>query len=598
MPYKLILIIATIFSILFSLSNGLTLYSVVPIFDTLAEAEKTFSFSISEEKRNLLLNKNLSFIDRLKTLEARAKQTANSYLASKTREEILFTVSIAIIPLVLLRAIFDFFARCLFSYAGNSAVLNIRTEIFSHLIRLSYKYFQRSRSGEIISRITRDVIPLSTAVSTEIYNFVSGVILLVTNIIILSLISWKLILFIVILAPIMAFPIGYLGNLVKKFTTKIQEGFADVSSHLQETFSGIKVIKSFSMEGYEDKRFIKINNKIFSRDLKRRIFQNLNPSIVELIGAIAAIAVFIYGGYQIINGMITSGEFIFFMLIVLNLFNPIKMISNAINGAKAGEAASKRIFEILELPPENYKDGIKGSFSKAIQFKNASFKYADNYVLKDINILIEKGKTTAIVGASGSGKTTILNMIASFYSPTKGEILFDNQNGTALSLDWIRKLVAIVPQEVFLFHGTILENITCGKSYDMKSIIEAAKISHAHDFISNIPEGYNTIVGERGAQLSGGERQRISIARAILADPEIILFDEATSALDYESEKLIQDSLAYLLKTRTSVIVSHRLSTIKHADIIYLIERGKIVDGGTHSEMISRNSSYRMLFQY
>ena len=383
---------------------------------------------------------------------------------------------------------------------------------------------------------------------------------------------------------------------MRKYTRKIQEGFADISSHLQETFSGIKVIKSFSMEGYENERFKKINLRIFTRDLKRRIYQNLNPSIVELIGAIAAIALFIYGGYQIINGQITSGEFIFFILIALNLFDPIKMISNSINGTKAGEAASKRIFAILEYQAENYKKGVPGKFNRSIRFENVFFQYSDKYVLKNINITIPKAKSTAIVGSSGSGKSTILNMITSFYSPTQGEILFDDCSETNLSLDWIRNEIAVVTQEVFLFHGTILENITCGKHYDLERVIEAATISHAHEFISKLPEGYNTIVGERGILLSGGERQRISIARAVLANPEIILFDEATSALDSESEMLLQDSLDYLFKNRTSVIVSHRLSTIKHADIIYLIENGAIIDKGTHSDMLSRSENYRKLF--
>ncbi|MCP4727837.1 MAG: ABC transporter ATP-binding protein [bacterium] len=566
--------------------------------DTLTEKGETFGFSISEENILLLQKEHPGFIDTLKALQIKTKQAVNSYLSSKTRKETLIIVSMAIIPLVFIRSLFDFFARLLFSIAGNRAVLNIRTDIFSHLIKLPFKYFHKERSGEIISRITRDVIPLTTAVSTEVYNFISGIMLLVTNIIILSIISWKMILFILLLAPFIAFPIARLGNMVRMYTRKIQEGFADASSHLQETFSGIKVIKSFGMERYESARFKNINNKIFSRDLKRRIFQNLNPTIVELLGAMATIALFIYGGYQIINGRITSGEFIFFILIVLNLFDPVKMISNSINGTKAGEAAAHRIIDIMQFPVEDFTAGTEGSFSKSIEFRDISFKYADDFILKDINISIPRGKTTAIVGSSGSGKSTILNMITAFYSPTKGEIFFDDINEKDLSLNWIRKGIAFVTQEIFLFHGSILENITCGKNVDMQRVIEAAKIAHAHEFITKLPGGYNTTVGERGTLLSGGERQRISIARAILSDPEIILFDEATSALDSESEKMIQDSLSFLLKGRTSVIVSHRSSTIQYADLIYFIENGTIADKGTHSELMSRNESYRMLFNY
>lgn len=598
LPYKLTLITASFFAILFSISNGLTYYSVVPIIDTLADSGKAIEFSISKEEQALLDKNDPGFTDQIRSLPASVKKALNSFFRSKTRNEILITVSIGIIPLVAIRALLDFIAQFLFSLAGNKAVLAIRKKLFSHLISLPYKYFHKSRSGEIISRITRDVEPLAAAVSTEIYNFVSGIILLITNIVILSLISVDMILFVLIVIPFIAVPINSLGNIVKKYQKKIQEGFGDVSSHLQETFSGIKVIKSFGMERFENNKFNIINNRIFSRDLKKRVYQNLNPAIVELLGALAAVVLFIYGGYQIINGHITSGEFIFFMLIVLNLFNPVKMISEAVNGTKAGEAASRRIFDILDYPEEDFISGTDGTFRTGIRFIDVSFKYTDNYVLEGVNIDILKGRSTAIVGPSGSGKSTILNMIASFYSPTEGRVLFDEIDTRGLSLGWLRQQTAVVTQEVFLFHGTVLENITCGIDFPKEQVIEAAKIAHAHEFIMDLPLGYDTIVGERGALLSGGERQRISIARAVLADPEIILFDEATSALDSESEKLIQDSLEYLFKNRTSVIVSHRLSTIRNSDLIYLIENGKIIDKGTHTEMAERSEGYRRLFSY
>ena len=596
LPYKFILITAVLFSMLFSISNGLTLYSIVPIIDTLSSGDKTFEFSVPDDSLKLLGETNLNIIETAKSTLIIIKQNINFYLKNKTKKEILLLFSITVVPLVIIRGLFEFISKILFSYAGNRAILSIRVRLFSHLIKLPYGYFHRERSGEIISRITIDVIPLSTAVSAEINNFISGVIMLATNIIILSLISWKLMIFIVAVMPFIVLPISYFGNLVKKFTRKIQEGFADASSHLQETFTGIKVIKSFGMEPFEDSRFKTLNNKIFSRDLKRRIYQNLNPSIVEMLGAAAAVLLFIYGGRQIIEGHITSGEFIFFMLIVLNLFDPVKMISNAINGTKAGEAAAVRILKILDSQAEDFQSGIEGTFKNKIQFDNVSFRYNDNYVIKNINIIIPKGKTAALVGVSGSGKSTMLNMISAFYQPAEGAILFDEINQKKLNLNWIRSKISIVTQEIFLFHDTILENITCGKKYDMQKVIEASRIAHAHDFISKLPDGYNSIAGERGFMLSGGERQRISIARAILSDPEIILFDEATSALDYESELIIQDSLRYLFQGRTSVVVSHRLSTIQDADIIYFLKNGVIADSGTHAELMSRSDGYRMLF--
>jgi ABC-type multidrug transport system fused ATPase/permease subunit len=598
LPYKFLLIIAGLLSLLFSLSNSLTIYSIVPIFDTLTSSENTSIsiISVSEKDKKIIHNKNKKLIDHVKLFQVRIKQKLNLYFHGKSREKILITISLAIIPLIFIRAFFDFFARLLFSYAGNKAVFKIRNDIFSHLIRLPYQYFHKSRSGELISRITSDVIPLSTSLSTDIYNLFSGIILLVTNIIILSILNWKMVILIIIIMPVIAVPISSFGNLVKRYTKTIQESFADLTSHLSETFSGIKVIKSFSMEDRENSRFDIINNSIFSKELRKRLYQNLNPAIVELLGSIAAVALFFYGGYEIIQGHISSGEFIFFILIVLNLFDPLKNISDAINGTKAGEAAAGRIFKILEYPEENFQHGIKGDFNRVIEFSGVSFKYANENILKNINITIEKNKIIGIVGRSGSGKTTIINMIASLYFPSEGKLSCDGIEYSGLSLDWIRNKIAIVTQDVFLFHGTVLENLTCGRLINMDIVAQAAKTAHAHEFISKLPQGYNTIVGEKGSLLSGGERQRISIARAILSNPEIILFDEATSALDAESEKLVHDALNYLFR-KTSVIISHRLSTIRHADIIYLIEKGEIADSGTHEELIERSKSYRNLFE-
>lgn len=596
LPQRLKLFMAIFLSLLFSISNGLTIYTVVPIFDTLTE-ESAFHFVVSGEKQ-LRQREEKNLVELGKDIINRLKLKANSYLKNMTREEILITVSLLIIPLVIIRGLFDFTSRSLFFYAGNRAVLSIRRDLFSHLIRLPYSYYHRSRSGELLSRINKDVIPLSTAVSNEIYNFFSGTMILLTNIIILLSINWKLIVFILILAPIMSIPIGFFSNIVKRYTRKIQESFADISSHLNETITGIKVIKSFAMENFENDKFRAANDKIFSRELKKRIFQNINPGVVEFLGALASIALFLFGGYQIIEGEISSGEFIFFIILVLNLFEPMKKISSAINGTRAGEAAANRIFQILDYPLENPGKGSEGTFNRSIQFNNVSFQYGTIPVLKDINIPIPKGKTIAIVGPSGSGKSTLINLIPGFYVPTDGDIIFDTAISDSISLNWLRKHSAMVTQEIFLFNGTVLENITCGNDYTMERVIEAARIAHAHDFISRLPQGYHTNIGERGMMLSGGERQRITIARAIFNNPEILLFDEATSSLDSESERLIQDSLEYLFKTRTSVIISHRLSTIHHADIIYVIENGTIVDRGKHQELISRCDIYKRLFEY
>ncbi len=596
LPYKFMLITAGIFAFLFSISNSITIYSVVPIFDTLTGSSKDTVLTISKHEEKLLQKTGLTLAEKVTSIRVKLKQKINAYISSDSKEKILIKISLAIIPLIILRSLFDLIGKFLFSLAGNKAVLNMRNDLFSHIVKLPFTFFHKNRSGELISRLTNDVTPLTSALSTNIYDLIAGIILLATNIIILLYINWKLVLFILIGIPLIYIPIAVMGNLVKRYTRIIQENYADISSHLQETFTGIKVIKSFNMEALEDEKFGIINNKIFTRELRRKIYQNLNSSLVELLGSIAVIGLFLFGGYQIIHGKTTTGEFLFLILIVLNLFEPVKNISEAINGTKAGEAALERIKKIYSSETEDLYTGENGTFTRSIEFKNLSFKYNKENVLNNINIRLPKGKTIGIVGISGSGKSTLLNLITAFYSPSSGEITFDGIPAKDLSLSWIRGKIAYVTQDVFLFHGTILENLACGKDIEMDKVISASKTAHAHEFISGLPNGYDTIVGERGVLLSGGERQRISIARAILADPEIILFDEATSALDSESEKLVQDSLAFLFRNRTSIIVSHRPSTIQYARIVYYIKNGAIADSGTHKELLETSRSYRKLF--
>ncbi|MDY6967510.1 MAG: ABC transporter ATP-binding protein [Spirochaetota bacterium] len=596
LPYKHLLILAAISSLLFSVFNAISLYSVVPIFNTMTGESEASVFTISENEAEMMRKDAPLFIDRIKILQIKAKMIFNSYFSSKTRIETITVISLMIIPLLILKNIFDFLGRSLFAYAGNRVVQNIRKKLFEHIIMLPYSYFHRSRSGDIVSRINRDVLPLSSAMSVDLYNFISGCILLIINIIILSFVSWKLILFILILGAPIGLTIKYFGDLVKKLTKRLQEGYADISSKLQETISGIKVIKSFGAERFEEASYRRINDSIMKRDLVKRVYQNLNPSVVELLGSFVAIALFIVGGYQIIYREITSGEFIFFILLVINIFDPIKMVSNSINNAKSADAVSERIFEIFDQPIEDLNLGIDGTFKNSIQFQDVSHKYNNDYALKNVSISIPKGKSIAIVGASGSGKSTILNLIASLYSPSSGKMYIDDFSVDELSLNWIRQNVAIVTQEVFLFNGTVLENVTCGNHYIMNRVIEACKISHAHEFISKLPQGYNTVVGERGMLLSGGERQRITIARAIHSNAGIILFDEATSALDYESERLIQDSLEYLFRNSTSIIVSHKLSAINDADVIYVMADGRIIDKGSHSDLLVKSETYKKLF--
>lgn len=525
---------------------------------------------------------------------------------------LLFSESytVYIIPLVLvvvffITGIFRFGQNFLLGSTGQKIIMRLRNDIYQNLQSLSLSYFEKKSSGQtgqLISRILSDIDSIN-------YLFTSGIqdIMLEPIIIIIGLtwgfiLNWQLTLLFFLVFPLMAWPISYLSKKLRIANKEIMNSIASITGVLEETLSGIKVVKAFGMEEYEVKRFQRETRQNYSKALRGlRMGQIFHP-LINFTASIA-IAIFVaYGGYLVLNQHLSPGEFFTFSFLMSSIADPIRKVGSIFGHVPKALAAMDRVFELLDersevsdaANPIEVKD-IQGK----VEFEGVSFGYySDELVLKDINLKVEPGELVAFVGPSGAGKTTMINLIARFYDPVSGTIKIDGYDLRSLKLSDFRKQMGIVPQETILFRGTIAENIAYGKiDASMEEIVAAAKAANAHDFIMETPEGYQTRVGSRGSTLSGGQRQRIAIARAILRDPRILILDEATSALDTESEVLIQEALERLMKKRTSFVIAHRLSTILSADRIVVMNQGRIVEIGNHQELLAKGGLYAKLYQ-
>jgi len=486
---------------------------------------------------------------------------------------------------------------------GQKIITRIRNELYEHIQKMPLSFFHNTPSAILMSRITNDVTMLGHVSSQVVADFFRQTF---TFFILLSLTfyrEWKLATIALVVFPFIGIFIVSIGRKLRVLSRKNQEKMADLNIILQETFTGNKIVKAFGMEDYENKRFMNENRKLYDISMKETKRHEMVSPLMELFGAVGTGVVIWYGGYQVISGATTPGTFFSFMTALIMLYDPIKKLSTMNNVVQQSMAAAERVFEMLDTKVEitdNDRAVDIREFKDRISFNDVWFQYNSNngMVLKGINLTIKKGEVVALVGSSGAGKSTLVDMIPRFHDVTKGSINIDSHDIRNISLNSLRRQIGIVTQETILFNDTVKNNISYGRvDAGMDDIHKAAESAYAHDFIMEMPSGYDTVIGERGVKLSGGQRQRLSIARAILKNPAILILDEATSSLDSESEKMVQQALENLMKDRTTFVIAHRLSTVLNAGRIVVIDNGRIIETGRHDELLAHRGIYKKLYE-
>ena len=514
--------------------------------------------------------------------------------------EMLRLIPIALILIYLVKGVFYYAQSYLMGYVGQSVVRDLRDELYSHIQIQPLSFFAKNPTGTLMSRVTYDVNMISRAVAEAFSSLLRDSFTLIVLIGVVFYRDWQLALIALIIYPSAIYPITKFGRKMRKIGTKSQELMGDVTSFLHETIAGARIVKAFGMEKYESARFAEVNRKIFRLIMKTRKIRAATAPVMEILGAVGVAAIIWYGGFKVIDGVMTTGEFFSFLTALMMLYQPVKKLSSVNNVIQEALSAADRIFDLLDTEPDISEkvsaldiDTVKES----VDFKQVTFSYGDEDVISNLDLSVTKGERIALVGSSGAGKTTFVNLIPRFYDVTGGSLKIDGLDIRDLKLKSLRKLVSIVTQETVLFNDTVRNNIAYGHTEMAEAdVINAATAAFAHDFILELPDGYDTVIGEQGLRLSGGQRQRISIARAIFKNAPILILDEATSALDTESEKLVQAALDNLMRNRTSFVIAHRLSTIKSADRIVVMSAGKIAEEGTHDLLLGKKGLYQKLW--
>ncbi|MDL1963921.1 MAG: ABC transporter ATP-binding protein/permease [Deltaproteobacteria bacterium] len=513
----------------------------------------------------------------------------------------LTLIPVVIIIIYLLRGIGMYGHAYLMNYVGESVIRRLRNSLYDHIQDLPISFFHKEKTGALMSRITNDVGVIKGMVSTAVTGALKDTFTILGLTIVIFYRDWKMALFAFIVLPIAFIPVVKFGRRVRKISTGCQEMIADLSSFLHETFAGNKIVKTFGMESYEKKRFHEKTLNLFKLEMKAVIAKSLSSPIMEFLGGLGIAFIIWYGGSKVISGTSTPGTFFSFMAAVLMLYDPVKKLSGLNNAIQQGLAASDRVFDIIDKKSEIAEDHnpVEIRFNPhRVIFDNVFFKYDEEMVLKNISLDVKAGEILALVGMSGGGKTSLVNLIPRFYDVSRGAILVDGIDIRKASISSLRKQIAIVTQEPILFNDTIRDNIAYGNQNATDEDIErTAKDAYAYNFIQGFPDKFDTKIGELGSRLSGGEKQRICIARALLKNAPILILDEATSSLDTESEILVQKALENLMKGRTTFVIAHRLSTIGYANRIVVIINGLIVEEGKHEELLDLKGEYCKLYQ-
>ena len=510
-------------------------------------------------------------------------------------------IAAGILVVMFTRGVFYYGQSYLVSYVGQRVIIDVRSVLFRKFQKMPLSYYDRQQTGTVMSYITNDVSAMQSAIVDNLIELVTESSILIGSLAMMIYLDWKLSLLTLMTIPLVGFAMKIFGRKLKRSSTVIQERAAEITSLLQESISAIRVVKSFVRETYEIRRFDEQNWKNFQAAMKNVKLTSLLTPTVEFLAAIAVTFIVWFGGYEVVNEVITAGELVAFLTYAVNLANPVKRLSRVYAAIQRAMAAADRVFAVMDLeekitdvPGAKPLPPIKGQ----VEFKDITFSYKEGQpALQHISLKAEPGQMIALVGPSGSGKSTIANLIPRFYDVDSGTISIDGHDIRQVTADSLREQIGLVPQETMLFSTTVMENIRYGRlDATDEEVVEAARAANAEEFIKDLPEGYDTKLGERGLNLSGGQRQRLAIARAILKNPRVLILDEATSALDTESEKIVQDALDKLMVGRTSFVIAHRLSTIFNADQIFVVENGHLREHGTHEELLAAGGLYSNLY--
>ena len=596
-PYRKRLALSVICSIIYSIFSGVSIYLIIPLLETLFGGSPASSSSVVPGAPSLTP-------DWLVTFKAAVSQVMQDLIFSGDAHDSLLRICVVIVLAFFIKNLFGYFQSNLMTYIEQGLVKDLRNNLYRHIHQLPLAYFSNERTGNLISRIMNDVTVVNSGISATFYTLIKEPLLVLVYLAIALVLSWKLTLISFVVFPLALMVIALVGRRVHSESRLAQERIADVTSVLHETISGVKVVKAFGMEEFENKKFSRENIGYFKTILRINKIRNIASPTTEFLSAVAGGVVIWYGGLLVLDhGEMKASEFLGFLFAIFQLMPPIKELSSVNNRVQEATAAGKRIFEILDTEPniKDVPDPLRlRDFTSSIEFHNVSFQYnPGDIVLADVNLRIEKGEVVAIVGPSGSGKSTLVDLIPRFYDPTVGGITVDGTDLRIVELKSLREKIGIVTQETILFNDTVRNNIAYGlDDCPLERVIDAAKAANAHNFIREMPQGYESVIGERGVKISGGERQRLALARAILKNPPILILDEATSALDTESEILVQEAIEHLMEGRTSVVIAHRLSTVQHADRIFVLEAGRVVEVGKHDELLlNSNGLYRKLYE-
>ncbi len=599
-PYWKYLGISVVCTIMFALLNGISVYLTIPLLDTLFQQnQKTATVATTTNPAASILP------DWVLKIGNDISQEFNKLILSGDKIDALIKICFVVFFAFFLKNIFGYLQAYFLAHVEQGSMKDLRDEAYKHLHKLPMSFFKKERVGNLISRITNDVNIVQTSISAAFLNMIREPLSIIVFLGIAISISWKLTLLALVILPVSMFIIAWIGLKLRKQSYFIQEKMADITSILQETISGVKIVKAFGMEKYENNKFMTETHNFFKLMLRIVRVRNASSPITEILSTGVGVVIIYFGGLLVLKEQtLTASEFMGFLFAIFQMMPPIKELSGVNNRIQESSAAGDRIFEIIDTQPsiKNSEKAIEvPEFKNSLNLDHVSFHYedSDELVLNDLNFSVNRGEIVALVGPSGGGKSTLVDLIPRFYDPTDGRILLDGIDIKEIKIENLREMMGIVTQETFLFNESIKNNIAYGLGeYPEEKIIEAAKTANAHNFIMEMPKGYNTVIGERGVKISGGQRQRLSIARALLKNPEIMIFDEATSALDNESELLVQEAIERLMVNRTTIVIAHRLSTIRNATRIIVLDRGRIIQKGTHDELILEEEGlYKKLYE-